>query len=311
MKNKLIYSLLALFFSLSKLTAQDDLLSLVEDDAPVNDRVEATFKTTRLINAQSTESVKSNALDFRITHRFGSIGTGSNGGVHTLYGLDVAENIRFSFDYGISDKLTVGVGRSKRFELLDGSIKYRFLEQTKDNKVPISIALYSIAGLNPQKEAIFYAAADPTTPQKFAHRLSYATQLIIARKFGSRLSLALIPSYVHRNFVIASINVDNNATEENGLLSMGVGGRVKVSKRVAILADYFYTLSDFRKNNPNNPYYMPLAIGVEIETGGHVFHIDFTNVPGIAENDFIPYSPDSWQAGGYKFGFNISRVFTF
>ena len=289
--------------------AQDDLLSMISDSTnPANEKVFATFKTTKIINAQSTETVKAKTLDFRITHRFGNSGTASNGGAHTLWGWDNSTDIRFSFDYGITDKLQIGFARNKMYELLDGSIKWRFLEQTKGNKMPVSAVLYSDAGLTPEDKALLYSGTSGVT-EKFAHRFIYTSQLVIARKFNSWLSLELIPGFTHRNFVKKNINPDNNAVEENDIISCGFGGRIRLTKRFALMADYFYIVSKYRTGNSAVPYFNPLAIGVEIETGGHVFHINFTNAPGINENNFLPNTTDSWLKGGYKFGFNISRVF--
>lgn len=295
-----------LFFYCLNINAQDDLMSMLQNDTkeekPV--KVIATFKTTKVVNAQSTETVKAKTLDFRITHRFGNMGTASNGGVHTLWGFDQAENIRFSFDYGITDRIQVGIGRSKRQELIDGNFKIKILEQTVDNSVPISLVWYSNAAITPKKdiEKIY---------SKTVQRLSYSHQLIAARKFGNWFSLALLPTYTHRNIVANDVNKNNNAAETNGFFSMGVAARLKLTQRLVLVADYFYNFSDYRINNPDKPFYNPLGVGIEIETGGHVFHINLTNAGGIIENDFLPYTNDTWTKGGYKLGFNISRVFNF
>lgn len=301
-------------FITCELSAQEpDLLSLadsVTQNETKNEKVFATFKTTKIISAQSSETVKGNHLDFRITHRFGNIGVASNGGAHTLWGFDISDDIRFSFDYGITDRIQVGIARSKMNELLDGSIKYRFLEQTSNNKIPLSAVIYTCMGVNPQRATQFYSGTVDVT-QHITQRISYTTQLIIARKFSHSFSFEIIPGYTHRNFVKKHINNTNDAEEENGFFSVGAGGRVKLTKRLSIIADYFFVMSDYRVNNIENPYYMPLAVGFEIETGGHVFHVNLTNASGINENNFLPYTSDSWTQGGYKFGFNISRVFNF
>ena len=310
-------NLFLLFFSVYSFTlfAQDDLLKMLDTvqakDKSVN-RVTATFKSTKVISMQTPQTMGAGELDFRITHRFGNIGVASNGGVHTLYGWDAISDVRFSFDYGITRTLQVGIARNKRSENLDGSLKWRFLEQTLDNKVPLTICAYGIASLTPERESQLYAGADSSwtaNNKTFAHKMVFTSQLIFARKFTPWLSIALTPSYTHRNYVLAAINSSNQAVDENDIMSVAAGIRLKVSRSVSILADYFYVMSDYRKNNSANPYYNPLAIGIEIETGGHVFHINFTNAAGITENYLIPYSPDSWTKGGYKFGFNISRVF--
>lgn len=313
--NQIIRHIIILFFFFGTTvhSQEVDLLSMLDSGQTkdvASEKVFATFKATKIISAQSSETVKKNHLDFRITHRFGNIGVESNGGGHTLWGFDNSEDIRFSFDYGITDKLQIGIGRSKMNELIDGSVKFKLLEQTTDNKIPLSAVLYSTIGVNPQSANQFYSGTIDVE-ERFTQRLSYTTQLILARKFNRSISLAIIPGYTHRNFVKRNINPNNNAEEENGLLSFGLAGRIKVTSRVSIVGDYFYVVSKYRTDNSNEPYYMPLALGVEIETGGHVFHINLTNSSGINENNFIPFSKDSWLNGGYKFGFNISRVFNF
>ncbi|TND09488.1 MAG: hypothetical protein FD123_1294 [Bacteroidetes bacterium] len=306
--------LAALSFSLllvPSLKAQDlDSMMNATDDPGKREYVSATFKTTRVVNAQTIETAKKGTLDFRITHRFGNMGTASNGGGHTLWGFDDSRDIRFSFDYGVTENLAIGIGRSKINELLDGSVKWSFLRQTLDNKIPLTITLYSTAGVTPVKEAQVYSnvTLDSGFVKKFAHRASYTTQLVIARKFSQRFSFELIPGYTHRNFVKAlDVNPDNSATDENDLISAGAAFRFKLSKRVAIVAEYFYLFSDYRRGNPD--YFDPIGVGVEIETGGHVFHINLTNAAGINENNFLPYTTDNWAKGGYKLGFNISRAF--
>lgn len=295
---KKVYPFLSFIFILFTQSsyAQDDLMKMLDESALVeNTKVFATFKDTKIINAQTIETVKKRTLAFGITHRFSNVNTG----IHGLYGFDSADNIRFSFDYGITDKLMIGIGRSKLRELLDGSVKYRFLEQT--NKIPISIAVYGCMGFTPKK----------TTYEKWERdidRLNYCSQLIIARKFGSKLSLELLPTYIHRNYITAKVNTYNGAENTNDLFAIGVGGRVKITKRSAIIFDFFQHLSAYKYKNPER-YYAPFSLGYEIETGGHVFHINFTNSSYIVENEFIYYSEDNWLDGGFKMGFNISRVF--
>ncbi len=303
----------ALIFSGFSISAQDDLLSLLDSAGgpKVHEKVSATFKTTKVINMQSTETVKRKTMDFRVTHRFGNIGPESGGGGHTLYGFDNSADIRISFDFGITDNLTLGVGRSKANELIDGLVKWKFLSQTADNHIPLSVAFFGSMSYDPRDASQFYSGTvpGPDFHQNEIHRFAYTSQLLIARKFGSRFSMQIAPTYQHRNFVAGYINADNGKEETNGLFAVGVGGRIKITKRLAIIADYYYTFSDYRAGNTASPFYSPLAIGIEIETGGHVFHLNFTNASGIIENNYIPYTTDSWLKGGFKFGFNISRVF--
>jgi hypothetical protein len=269
---------------------QEELL-----DEPIKEeKVMATFKTTRIVNAHSVETVKKKTLDFRITHHFGDVG-GDNGGGHSLFGLDNAADIRIAFEYGINDRLTAGFGRSKIGEMLDAHLKFRLFQQTTKNSSPVSLTLLANTGFTPVKNV-------NKTYDKFANRFSYTYQLLLARKFNKNLSLQLIPSLVHRNVIF-------NTQDKNDLFSLGIGGRYKFTKRFALLVDYFYTFSDLRQDS--DVYSDPLGVGVEIETGGHVFHIFFTNNSGIVENTFIPNTTSSWTKGEFKLGFNISRVFSF
>ncbi|NQX97834.1 MAG: hypothetical protein HRT73_08140 [Flavobacteriales bacterium] len=301
-----VFLILLSFLSLS-LSAQDDLLDMLEAEVAEEagpEKVIATFKGIKLINAQTIETTKKNTLEFRITHRFGDMDVFNKQnlglGKHTLYGLENASNIRFSFDYGVTDKLSIGVGRSKMNEHIDGNLKFRFLEQ-KSGGIPISAAYYVSAALS----------AVATIPNnEFANRMSYVHQLIIASKITRGISLELLPTIVHRNYVDQTIlNPDNGSVDENDLYALGFAGRFKVSKRMAFVVDYFLTFSEYR--NDATGYYDALSVGIEIETGGHVFHINVSNSGGIIENDFIPSTQSDWGNGGYRLGFNISRVFSF
>jgi hypothetical protein len=292
--------------------SQDDMLSLL-DSIPTkkkSERTTATFKGSKIIIVQTTETVKKGTMDFNIAHCFGNIGVQSNGGVHTLFGLDNIADVRIGFDFGITNDLTIGIGRSKQKELIDGLVKFRLLNQTTNNHIPISLALYVDMAYNPQKASTFYNGVDMTSiTEKDLHRFSSVSQLIIARKFNWRFSMELLPTYHHRNFVLGSINPGNGSTETNDLFSIGAGLRLKLTNRVAIIADYYYISSAFRENNTATPFFPPLGLGLEIDTGGHIFHLTFTNCAGIIENNYIPNTTDDWLKGGYKFGFNISRVF--
>ncbi len=285
--------------------AQDDLMDMLEEEAPEeNNRVAPTWKTMKLVNLHSTAMVKKNGLDFRVTHRFGSIGAKSGGGVHNLYGLDISDDIRISFDYGITEDLQVGIGRSKFAELIDGNIKYKILAQ-KEKKVPLTLVVLGNMAITPQK-------AIDARYDNWQNRLSYFTQLLVARRFGDRLSVELAPGFLYRNMVLASTDgVGNNLTDENANLAIGIGGRYMFTKRMGLILDYTYILSEYRDNYKPTTYYDPFGVGFEIETGGHVFHITLTNAAGIVENNYIANTTANWLDGGMKLGFNISRVFQF
>jgi hypothetical protein len=299
-----------ILLTLQSAAQEDDMLKLL-DSAGIkykSERTTATFKGSKIINLQTTETVKKGTMDFNVAHNFGNAGVQSNGGIHTLYGLDNISDVRIGFDFGITNDLTIGVGRSKYKEIIDGLIKYRILNQTTNNHIPFSLALYGDVGYCPQAASVFYSGGEPKERTDL-HRFSYVGQLIIARKFSGRFSLELVPSFQHRNYVVGNVNAENNAEETNDIFSLAAGARFKLTNRFVIIADYYYLFSEYRQNNKATPYFPPLGIGFEIDTGGHIFHVTFTNAPGIIENNYIPNTTDDWLKGGFKFGFNISRVF--
>jgi len=280
-------------FSLS-LPAQndDDLMNLLEQEAAnesSTDYVIATFKTTRLVNGHTVEQTGAGVLDFRINHRFGTL----NRGPYELWGLDNASMI-MAFDYGISKNLMIGVGRATFEKTYTGYFKYRIMHQSSGKKNnPISINWYSSTMLNSLRWD------DPERENYFSSRLYYAHQLIMGRKFNESLSLQVMPSVVHHNLV-------QGADDPNDIFAMGFGGRIKLTKRVSLNAEYYYQLPDYKLPETTNTF----SIGFDIETGGHVFQLHLTNSQGMTENTFITRNQGTWQNGDILFGFNISRVFT-
>lgn len=308
------FFVLAFCLVLSNIYSQEDLLSLVEDkkdEAPK--KVYATFKTVRIGNAQTIETVKKKHLDFRISHRFGNIYNKDikpnpiNETFQSFVGFDNVSDIRTSFDYGVTDNLTLGIGRSKLNKLVDGNLKWKILQQTTDFSMPVSLAFFSSVGYSHAPTSVLYSGIVKDFKTNELHRLNFFNQLIIACKFNDWLSLELLPGYMHRNFVKERINGNNNAQDENGFVTIGFGGRIKLTKRLSFIGDYFYNISPFYQNNNNA--FNPLALGFEMETGGHVFSLFFTNASGLIENNFIPYTTDTWTKGQVKFGFCISRTF--
>ena len=268
------------------LWAQDSLLSILEQENTVEvEYVEATFKGTRLINGHSTETRKKGVLDVLISHRFGRI----NGGAYELFGLDQA-SIRIGADYGVSDRISIGVGRSSFEKTYDGFLKYEILRQSKGNKnVPINMVAFSSVALSTLK-------SEPELDVSL--RLSYTYQLLFSRKFSSNFSLQLAPSIIHHNYI-------ETGTTNNTIYALGAGGRLKLTKRLSLNAEYFY---QFNKHE-SNFYTDVFAIGFDIETGGHVFQLHFTNAQAMIEKGFITETSDDFFDGDIHFGFNISRTF--
>ena len=285
------FTLLTLLLSLflTNVNGQDDdLLSLLGEEE-TTDYTNASFKTNRVINLHSLESTAGGVLDFKIGHRFGTL----NGGFYELFGLDNA-NIRIGFDYGLSDVLTIGVGRGSFEKTYDGFVKYKFLRQsTGKRKMPFTAALLLTSAVQTLKWA------NPERENYFSSRMYYTSQLIIGRKFSESFSLQLSPTMVHRNLI------KTNA-EKNDVYALGAAGRIKLSKRLALNAEYIYLLPDQVADNITNS----LSIGFDIETGGHVFQLHFTNSTSMIEKGFITETTNSWDNGGIHFGFNVSRVFT-
>ncbi len=276
---------------------QESLLSDLEknDTLSGRDLTAATFKSTRNINFHTVEVLGKRTLDFRISHRFGEFNTGG----YNAYGIDGPANIRLGLEYSYNGRLMFGLGRSSYQKMYDGFLKYKLLRQTSDNHMPVTVTLVS--------EMFYINQKDPNASvsgvdkyEFFSSRLSYVNQIIVGRKFSPSFSLQIAPVMVHYNLV-------DKFTDKNDMYLISVAGRIKVSQRIAITAEYAYNLIDYSKTKT---YYNPLGIGFDIETGGHVFQIQVTNAFGIVDNQFYPYTNTSWRDGGIRLGFNISRVFS-
>ncbi len=282
-----LFSFICLF-SGSLWSQEDDLLSLLGEEETI-DYTNASFKTNRVINLHSLESTAKGVLDFKIGHRFGTL----NGGFYELFGLDNA-SIRLGFDYGLSDALTIGVGRSGFQKTYDGFIKYKFLRQsTGKRNMPLTVGVLLTSAIQTLKWT------DPDRDNFFSNRLYYTGQLIIGRKFNESFTLQLSPTLVHRNLVATN-------AEKNDVYALGTAARIKITKRLAVNAEYIYLLPDQVAPGITNS----LSVGVDIETGGHVFQLHLTNSTSMIEKGFIAETTNSWSDGGIHFGFNVSRVFT-
>ncbi|HRD82289.1 MAG TPA: DUF5777 family beta-barrel protein [Saprospiraceae bacterium] len=278
-----------LFAAALTLNAQDDLLSLLGDDDKEINFTNAAFKTNRVINLHSLENTAPGVLDFKISHRFGTL----NGGFYEMFGLDNA-TIRLGLDLGITDNLAVGLGRSSYEKTYDGFIKYKFLRQsTGARNMPITAAVVATAAIQTLRWP------DPDRENLFTSRLYYTWPLIVGRKFNDNFSLQLSPTLVHRNLV-------RTRDEKNDVPALGISGRYKLNKRIAINAEYIYVMPNTLAPEFKNA----LSIGFDIETGGHVFQLHLTNATSMIERGFVAENTNTWGNGGIHFGFNISRVFT-
>lgn len=275
-----------------KITAQDttDIMQMLEiENAITTDYTTATFKTTRLINGHTVENVGKGVMDVKISHRFGKV----NGGGYELFGLDNA-TMRMGFDFGLTNYLMVGIGRSTFQKTYDAFFKIKLLRQSKGKRnMPVTVSYVPTIALKTLR------FDDTSRKDYFSSRLFFTHQLLIGRKFSESTSLQIMPTYSHRNLV-------QSVAEPNDLLALGIGGRQKLSKRVSLNFEYYYQLPRYKLLNTTNS----LSVGFDIETGGHVFQLHFTNSQGMSERTFINETTGLWEKGDIFFGFNISRVFT-
>jgi hypothetical protein len=245
------------------------------------------FKSSRVINGQSMELIGAGVLDFRILHRFGQVDQGS----YDMFGLDQA-SMRMGFDYGVSRNLTIGIGRSTLRKEFDGFLKYRLLQQSKGkNSFPFSFILVGGSTLYTLKSA-------DSVKKSFNSKVSYYYQGIIGRKIQQPAISAVNSNNITSQFC--------RSGDKNETFSLGFGGVLKLSKRVAFVCDYFMNMNGF----PKERFEDPLSVGIDIETGGHVFQLHFSNTAGMNERAFITETTGKWGKGEVRFGFNLSRVFT-
>ncbi|MEB0263107.1 MULTISPECIES: DUF5777 family beta-barrel protein [unclassified Mucilaginibacter] len=258
----------------------------------------ATFKATRLILSQTTETVKKKELNFLVIHRFGDIG-GAAGGGKALWGLDNSSDIYIGFEYGLTDNLNIDFGRSKSEQLIELSLKYNILHQKTDNSVPVAVTLIGKTALKPYH-------VNTNVFDVYSNRFNYLAQAVIARKFSSALSLQVSPIFVRTNLPYPFL-----AGNTQNVFALSAAGRLKFSKRMGIVLDYVHPFSNFRDNSVNPKFYDGLGVGIEIETGGHVFTINFTNAEAISEFNYVTNTQSSWSKGQFRLGFTISRIFDF
>ncbi len=249
--------------------------------------VSRTFRGTRVINGHSIETVHTGELEFLISHRFGFV----NRGLYDFFGLDQA-TMRLGFEYGINDRLMLGLGRSTYGKHYDVFAKYRLVRQRTDGSMPLSITLLSTAAIHTLRPT------DPNFPLRIQNRLAYTWQVLIGGKLNERLSLQFMPTLVHYNLV-------ETPEDNNDLLSAGGAVRWRFTKNVAFVVEYYYVLPGQRSTELPNA----LAIGFDINTGSHVFQLQLTNATGMIEKAFIGENTGYWKRGDVHFGFNLARTF--
>jgi hypothetical protein len=288
-KKKTLLLLIAITTTVFSFGQDEDLLKLVgAEDKPEKQYVDYAFKSSRVIMSHSMEVIRPGVMDLRILHRFGNI----NKGIYEMFGLDNA-TMRLGFDFGLTKNLMIGIGRSTNKKELDGFFKYRLVHQaTGPGGLPFSFLVTAGSSITLLK------FADTSRQNFFSSRLGYYGQAIIGRKFSESFSLQLMPTIVHRNLVVTK-------EDPNDVYAAGIATRLKLSKRMSLNLDYYYRLNPNQADGTKNP----LSVGLDIETGGHVFQLHFTNAIGMNEKLFLLETTNDWGKGDIQFGFNISRSF--
>jgi len=287
---KITLILISLFsFAGFKLPAQDlDKLlgGIITDTIP--DYAYGTFKGITIINGQSVEIAGQNDLNFLVSHRFGAVNTG----IYNFFGLDQGTT-RLGFEYGIIGILAMSMGRSSYEKTYDLGMKLKILRQQKGlRNIPVTLTVYTAGFMKTLKWE------DPDRDNLFSSRMAYSTQLLIARKFNSNLSIQLSPSFVHFNLVEAE-------TDQNNVFSAGIGGRYKLARKFSVNGEYYFLFPGKTADDYSDSF----SLGFDIETGGHVFQIHFTNSQLMYTPGFIARTDGNWMDGEIFIGFNIYRIF--
>ncbi len=282
MKNLLLLLLLLPLIN----SAQDDLLNEIDLDSTDPEYATAAFKGLKIVNFESTKLVAKQEFTLIVSHRFGSV----ENGFDSFFGLDDAVT-RLNFVYGVSEGLNIGISRSSFQKIYQASAKYRIMRQVK-NGFPFTIVGFNTILINTGLEEVNLPKLE------FKHRLGYTAQLLISRKISTDFSMELAPTFFHDNYVLIN-------SQDNSQYALGIGGRYKLGKRWSLNADYGWHLN--RSND--SPFKNPLSIGFDLETGGHVFQMHFTNSQPMNTNGFLGQSTGDWADGNFYFGFNLSRVF--
>jgi len=288
---KILYLFFATMISVTTYAQDSSLLKMLNDSMTVHQKpfyVTGTFKAGHIVNTQTIEQPGGGALNFVIQHRFGQL----NSGAYNFFGLDNA-TLRLGLDYGISDRFAAGVGRSTYEKTYDGYLKYKLLRQTDaTNKMPVSVSAIA--------QITYYTLKYPEKPYlTSSDRLAYTAQLLIARKFNRNLSIQLTPTYLHYNLV-------PTPGDKNNIFALAAGGRMKITRRMSINVEYNY-LPSGQINAPER--HDSFSLGWDIETGGHVFQLVFSNSQSMIETQYITQTTGRWGNGDIYFGFNISRNF--
>lgn len=263
--------------------AQDDLLTELDSTQVQDSYATSTFKGLQIVTLQSTKLPAAKEWYFVVSHRFGTV----KNGIDEFFGLDGATT-KLGGVYGITNWLSVSASRHTLLKMYETSVKYRLARQSAE--FPVDIVGYNTLDINTFLEKENYPKIE------FADRLTYVNQLLISRKFSDKLSLELAPTFIHRNLYDPAIENDDQ-------FALAAGGRMKLTKRLSLNLEYGHNFDkpDFYKN--------PLSVGLDVETGGHIFQLIFTNSQAMTESGYITNAAGDWGDGDFFFGFNLYRVF--
>jgi len=281
------FLILLTVFIASTVRSQDLMSMLGPDSVSSKAKLIETFRSNHLILGQSVETIHKGELGLMISHHFDKMNSGPN----NLYGLDMS-TIRLGLDYGINKFISMGIGRSTYEKTIDGNVKFRFIRQKKAG-IPFTVTYFGAMTVNSSQWA------NPRRVNYFTSRISYINQLLISTRIGTKLSLQLMPTHVHKNLVALRI-------DQNEIFAMGGGVSIKILKHLSVNAEYYDILPGQAAKEARNS----LSMGVDIETGGHVFQLFLTNSHPLFERGFIAETQGKWSKGDIYFGFNLSRAFT-
>lgn len=268
------------------MVAQDDLLNEIDSTSAVNETVSSAFKSLKIVNLESTKLASKGDLYFVVAHRFGYF----DNGFEDFFGLDEA-NTRLQFVYGLTDGISIHASRSGFQKTYEFAAKYRLISQ-KNSGSPFEIVGFNSLAINTELDKVLLPKLE------FSDRLAYVSQILISRKFNDNLSLEMAPTYFHENYVA-------NNSQDNSQFALGLGGRYKFTKRWSFNMDYAAHLN----RASNSVFRNPLSIGFDLETGGHVFQMHFTNSQAMHESGYLGNTTGNWGDGQIAFGFNLIRVF--
>ncbi|MEG2079752.1 DUF5777 family beta-barrel protein [Chryseobacterium sp.] len=263
--------------------SQEDLLKDIDTISTSNTSSPPAFKALQIVTGQSTKLTAKNEWYFVVAHRFGDVSEGFK----NFFGLDGAST-KLGAIYGLTDGISLSLSRETNMKTFEFGAKYKLLKQ--NDNVPVDIVGYNVMAINTDLDKEAYPHL------KFGDRLSYLTQALISRRFNDSFSLQLSPSYVHKNLYEPTI-------ESNNQFLTGLGGRYKISKRISVNAEYFVNF------DKNSFYKNPLSLGMDIETGGHVFQLLFSNSQLNSDIGYLTNATGKWEKGQVFFGFNLYRVF--